>query len=198
MAGGPAGAAELVLGALRGPLERGERPAACLGGALRRIVSPRIHRVGAGEQLLRATALRLHRALASHRGRSIDVGLLVVEKRLVLVPRALRVIEDVLERGEAGLGEHGRGLPDALLGVEPRALRVGSDLVVELNLLLIEISLVAVADRLLAVSQSLLERGDALIGVEVLLGAVWHQCTVPLGDGRSSRMIARLGGTSTW
>ena len=79
-----------------GSLERCVGAATGVGGAVGGVLGAGVHRVGASEQLLGAAALGLRGGLVGSRGRGIEVGLLVVEQRLMFVARALRVVEHVL------------------------------------------------------------------------------------------------------
>lgn len=159
------------------------RAASGRSGAPGGVLGPGVHSVGAGEQLLGALAFGLHRGLVADGGRGVDVGLLVVEERLVFVACALGVVEHVLRRRASRLSEPGLGLAGLLFVVAAGVFCTGVDFVVELGLLLVEVALVAVPDRLLAVSQGLFEAGDALIGVKILLCSVWHGFTSPVGSG---------------
>jgi hypothetical protein len=93
---------------------------------------------------------------------------------LMLVARALRVVEHVLGCRPPGLCQPALGLADALLGVAVGIVSASVNLAVELRLFLIKASLIAVSDRLLAIPECLLEASDALVGVKVLLRSVWH------------------------
>ena len=70
--------------------------AACLRGTAGGVVGAPVHGVRARDQLLGAAPLRLGRALIERRSGGIELGLLVVEQRLVFVTTALCVIEHVL------------------------------------------------------------------------------------------------------
>jgi hypothetical protein len=153
-----------------------------VSGAAGGVLGAGIHCVGAGQQLFGAEALGLRGALIGDEGRGIEVGLLVVEQRLMFVAGALRVIEHVLRRGAPRLRESCLGLAGLLLGVTTGVVPAGVDIAVQLGLLLVEVSLVAIYNRLLAISEGLFEPGDALIGVKVLLCSVWHAFTPPVGS----------------
>jgi hypothetical protein len=81
---------------MTGSLYRRAGAVARVRGAPGGIRGPGVHCVGASEQLLGAAALGLRRGLIANRRRGVEVGLLVVEHRLVFVARALCVIEHVL------------------------------------------------------------------------------------------------------
>jgi hypothetical protein len=103
--------------------------------------------------------------------RVVEVCLLLVEQLLVLVARALRVVEDVLARRAAPLREDGLGLA-AALPVCVDVGRVGLDRLIEAGLELVQVLLVAVAHGLLTVAECLFEAGDLLVGAEFVLCAV--------------------------
>ena len=67
-----------------------------VSGAPGGVLGPGIHRVGASKQLLGAAALGLHRGLVATGRRGVEVGLLVVEERLMFVASALGVVEYIL------------------------------------------------------------------------------------------------------
>jgi hypothetical protein len=67
-----------------------------LSGAACGVRGAGIHRVGASEELFGAATLGLRRSLDTNGRRVVEIGLLVVEQRLMFVASALRVIEHVL------------------------------------------------------------------------------------------------------
>jgi hypothetical protein len=153
-----------------------------VSGAVGGLLGASIHRIGAGQQLRGAALLGLRGGLVADRGRSVEVGLLVIEQRLVFVTRTLCIIEHVLRRRAPRLRQPRLGLTGRSLGDETGVAPAGMDLAIQQGLLLVEAVLVTVTDRLLAVSESLFEAGDALIGVKVLLCAVRHAFTAPFGS----------------
>jgi hypothetical protein len=146
---------------------------------LRTLIGARLDGVGAREHLLGPGAFGAQRVDLVGGPRVVETGLLVVEQRLVLVARPLRVVEDLLGGSASRLRQPGLHLAAIEVGAFGTVARTGVDLLIELGLLLVEALLLTVDDRLLAVTERLLEAGDALIGVKALLGAV-------LGHGRQS------------
>lgn len=67
-----------------------------VGSAPDRFLGAGVHRISAGKQLLGAAAFGLGGALIADRMWSIEIGLVVVQQRLVFVAGTLRVIEHVL------------------------------------------------------------------------------------------------------
>jgi hypothetical protein len=162
----------VILGPFAGTFDCGLGAGAGVSGALSRMIGSRLDRVSAGEHLLGALAFGGHRVHGAGGWGIVEIGLLIVEKHLVLVASALGVVEDVLRRGAARLRELCLDLAAILVGVVRIVVWTSVDVVVELGLLLVEVLLLAIFDRLLAVTESLLQAGDALIGVQALLCSV--------------------------
>jgi hypothetical protein len=113
-----------------GAVQRRVRAASRFSGTPGCVAGAVVHRVSAIVQLLGATALGLGGALVENRERGIQVGLLVVEQRLVFVAGALRIVEHVLGRRATRLREPGQGLAGPLIVVAARSRLAGMDLVV--------------------------------------------------------------------
>jgi hypothetical protein len=145
---------------------------ACVRGSVSGLLSSGVHRVGPSQELLGSPALGSRGSLIEDRGRSIEVGLLVIQEQLMFVTRALGVVEHVLRRGAPRLRKPGLGLAGLLCGVAAGVFGRRVDLGVELGLFVVEASLFAVSNCLLAITERLLETSDALISVKAVLRAV--------------------------
>ncbi len=147
-------------------------------GSLGGVIGARLDCLCSREHLLSAQALSGDRVDGPQGSWVVEIGLLIVQKRLVFIAGALGVVEDVLGGGTSCLGESGLGLSAILIGLLGPVGCADVDVVVELGLLLVQALLLTISDRLLTVSESLLEAGNPLISVKALLGAI-------LGHGHS-------------
>lgn len=154
----------LVWLGLLGAVEGCVRAIPGAGRSFRSGLGASLHSFGSGEHLFCAVALRGLRAIHLLWAGIVDVTLLLVEEELVLVARALSVVEGVLARCLALLSACSLCLSSHHVG-RLAGVQVG----VELRLLMVERLLTAIDDRLLTIADRLLQAGDPLVGVEFVL-----------------------------
>jgi hypothetical protein len=95
---------------------------------LRTLIGARLDGVGAREHLLGPGAFGAQRVDLVGGPRVVETGLLVVEQRLVLVARPLRVVEDLLGGSASRLRQPGLHLAAIEVGAFGTVARTGVDL----------------------------------------------------------------------